>query len=54
MFAKMIDLGDEVMRQAVVQEIARIVAQGLSVGDPIAMDAPLKLKAAAVQWLSDR
>ena len=50
-FTTMDNLRDETMRFAIRLCRADVVAQGLSVRDEIAMDAPDSLKKAAARWL---
>lgn len=50
-YGTMAALRDEVMRNAVDNEILEIVAQGLASGHPIAQGAPVKLKQNALKTL---
>jgi len=51
-FTTMDNLRDETMRYAVRLCRVDVVAQGLSVRDEIAMEAPDELKEAAARWLT--
>ncbi len=47
----MATLRDNVMREAVASEILSLIAHGLSVGNPIALAAPAKLRRRAAESL---
>lgn len=50
-FDNLADLQTAVLAEAVRRGLAPVVAQGLALSDPVALDAPDKLKRAAAAWV---